>query len=112
MTVTPWFVHVVGLYALISKQSYTAALTDIKTMAADLLDSDLSVLDSWPLQFEAKAPRRPEEYTEAIWDGLAKFYARTGHWSRDAGPDPTSRACKCPKAILDRYDVNRAQDSE
>jgi hypothetical protein len=114
MSFVPWFVHVVGLYALISKQSYVAALNDIKTMAAELLNSDLSVLDSWPLEFEAKAAglSNPEEYTEATWNSIAKFYARTGHWSRHGGPDPMSRACKCPKAILERYNINLVEHGE
>lgn len=102
-----WMVHIVGVYALISKRGRTAALEDVKTMAAQLSDSDLSVLDSWPVQFEATASlTRPEDFTEATWDDLATLYARTGHWGRYAGPDPTSPACKCPKAILQRNNIN------
>ena len=102
-----WLIHAVGLWALISRQSRIAALDDVKTMAAQLSDSDLCVLDSWPLQFETTAaPTRPEDFTEETWDTIAKFYARTGHWARGAGPDPMSRACKCPQAILERNNIN------
>ena len=100
-----WLVHVVGVYALISRRSRTAALEDVKTIAAQLSDSDLSALDSWPLQFEASALTCPEDFTEATWGDIAKLYARTGHWGRLAGPDPTSPACKCPKSILARNNI-------
>jgi hypothetical protein len=51
-------------------------------------------------------PSRPEEFSEATWDGMARFYAQTGRWARDAGPDPMSPACKCPTAILERHGIN------
>ena len=44
--------------------------------------------------------------SEADWDGIVKLFAKTGHWSMHVGPDPTSKACRCPKEILRRYDIN------
>lgn len=48
----------------------------------------------------------PEQFTEAEWDGIVAFYAQTGRWARNAGPDPMSPACICPKDILARHEVN------
>jgi hypothetical protein len=51
--------------------------------------------------------QRPEDFTEAVWDGIVKLYARTGHWARDAGPDPMHVGrCKAPRRILERYEIN------
>jgi len=56
----------------------------------------------------AQPVKRPEEFTEADWDGIVSFYARSGRWSRGAGPDPMSPACVCPKAILEKHEINPA----
>lgn len=52
------------------------------------------------------APKRPQEFTEADWDREAGFYARTGRWSRGAGPDPMSRGCLCPREILTKHGID------
>jgi hypothetical protein len=54
----------------------------------------------------SKAPAKPFVPTDADWDKAASFYARGGHWFRDHGPDPTSPACQCPEAILEKYGIN------
>jgi hypothetical protein len=46
------------------------------------------------------------EPTEEQWDGCVKLYALTGRWSPQFGPDPMSRNCRAPRAILERYKVN------
>jgi hypothetical protein len=53
----------------------------------------------------APPPKKPEDFTEAEWDGIVRLYAQTGRWARDAGPDPLSRACKCPRHVLERYEI-------
>jgi len=51
--------------------------------------------------------KRPEEFTEAEWDAIVGLYARTGRWSRDAGPDPMHVGrCKAPLAILRKYNID------
>ena len=51
--------------------------------------------------------KRPEELTELDWDGIVRLYARTGVWSRHAGPDPMQgAACKAPRHILERHAID------
>ncbi len=38
---------------------------------------------------------------EFDWAAVVKTYRRTGFWSPQAGPDPESPACKCPRELLD-----------
>ncbi len=47
----------------------------------------------------SKAPSTPFAPTDADWEKAAAFYAKTGRWMRDHGPDPMSPACRCPKDI-------------
>lgn len=37
------------------------------------------------------------------WDAVVKMWHRTGHWSSQAGPDPESPACRCPREILEKH---------
>jgi hypothetical protein len=46
--------------------------------------------------------------TDTDFDKAAAFYAQTGRWMRDHGPDPTSPACKCPKEILLKHGIDPA----
>jgi hypothetical protein len=39
------------------------------------------------------------------WDNIVSFYARTRHWSRDAGPDPDSPACQAPPEVLRKHGI-------
>lgn len=39
------------------------------------------------------------------WENVVSFYARTRHWSRDAGPDPDSPACRAPAEILRKHGI-------
>ena len=36
------------------------------------------------------------------WAAVVKTYRRTGYWSPQAGPDPESSACKCPRELLEQ----------
>jgi hypothetical protein len=58
------------------------------------------------VQLSNVAEKRPEEFTEAEWEKIVSFYAKTGRWQRHAGPDPMSRACKAPRAMLDRHGID------
>lgn len=37
------------------------------------------------------------------WEAVFVSYTKFKHWSRDAGPDPTSPACRAPVEILRKY---------
>jgi hypothetical protein len=39
------------------------------------------------------------------WEQVLSVYRRTGHWSRWAGPDPDSPACRAPAQLLEKYGV-------
>jgi len=39
------------------------------------------------------------------WENIVSFYARTRHWSREAGPDPESPACRAPAEILLKHGI-------
>lgn len=53
----------------------------------------------------APAPTGP---VEIDFDKLAGFFARTGRWSRDAGPEPGMGGCRCPEEILIKYGIDPA----
>lgn len=50
--------------------------------------------------------RTPQQISETEWDDIVAFYARTGRWRRDSGPDPMSPACSAPRHILERHSIN------
>jgi hypothetical protein len=53
------------------------------------------------------APARPENFTEAMWDNIVRFYAQTGRWAKNAGPDPMHVGrCKAPRHLLEKYEIN------
>lgn len=51
----------------------------------------------------AVAPALPAmKDAEFNWAAVVKTYRRTGYWSPQAGPDPESPACKCPRELLEQ----------
>jgi hypothetical protein len=58
------------------------------------------------VQVSNTAPKRPEEFTEADWDRVLAFYAKTGRWQSGCGPDPMSVACKAPKHLWEKHGIN------
>lgn len=40
------------------------------------------------------------------WEQVVSVYRRTGHWSRYAGNDPESPACRAPPEILAKYGIS------
>lgn len=37
------------------------------------------------------------------WDSVIEMFKKTGHWSRYAGPDPDSPACRAPLHLLEKH---------
>ena len=44
-----------------------------------------------------------EKPTGLAWDAICESYKRFKLWSRYAGPDPLSPACRCPRDILEKH---------
>jgi hypothetical protein len=44
-----------------------------------------------------------DETVPLDWDAVLTSYKKFGHWSRDAGPDLNSPACRAPKELLEKY---------
>lgn len=45
--------------------------------------------------------------TDRFWDDVLTTYKKFGRWSRWAGPDLDSPACKCPREMLEKYGLVR-----
>jgi hypothetical protein len=51
-----------------------------------------------------------EQVAEKIdWDEVLKTYKKIGHWSKWAGPDPESPACRVPPEMLEKYGLRTMQ---
>ncbi len=44
-----------------------------------------------------------EPNLEKFWDDVLTSYKKFGIWSRWAGPEPQSPACKCPRELLEKH---------
>jgi hypothetical protein len=44
--------------------------------------------------------------TDEQWEGCIRLYAQTGRWGAQFGPDPMSRACRAPRALLQKYGID------
>lgn len=49
----------------------------------------------------------PVAEPEMHWDAILTTYKRFGHWSKYAGPDPDSPACRCPHELLVKHGIRR-----
>lgn len=59
------------------------------------------------VELTRQAERRPEDHTEEEWDKAVAFYARTGRWMREYGPDPMHVGnCKAPRHILEKHGIS------
>jgi hypothetical protein len=47
----------------------------------------------------------PDDTKGEDWESIISMYARTKHWSRHAGPDPDSPACRAPPQLLEKYGI-------
>jgi hypothetical protein len=61
----------------------------------------------------AAAPILPTKTDAAFdWDSVVKTWHRTGYWSAQAGPDPESPACRCPRDILENHAILEMKAAE
>jgi hypothetical protein len=63
----------------------------------------------------AKAKPPPTQPTTANgfdWDAVVKMWRRTGYWSPQAGPDPESPSCRCPREILEKHAILEMKAAE
>lgn len=42
------------------------------------------------------------------WDATVSMFARSGHWSRHAGPEPGMRGCRAPADVLTKHGIDPA----
>lgn len=54
-------------------------------------------------RFQDHAAAAFDQDEELNWDQILTSYKKFGHWSRDAGPDLDSPACRAPKEMLEKY---------
>jgi len=40
--------------------------------------------------------------TSIDWEPIVRTWTKTGYWSHQAGPDPESPACRCPRDIIEK----------
>ena len=56
------------------------------------------------VDFGATKPRTgPIAVASVDFDAVVKFFARTGVWSRGAGPEPSQLGCQAPPALFAKY---------
>lgn len=53
--------------------------------------------------------RKTMEAVENNWDSIIETYKKVGQWSRHAGPDPESPACRCPRELLEKHGIKLAE---
>jgi hypothetical protein len=64
--------------------------------------------ENWkPHKDKQVKPKTPRDRTAPVdWDAVLTGYKKFGHWSRDAGPDLDSPACRCPPEMLEKYGLS------
>lgn len=62
----------------------------------------------WCLDEKDRKPQaaEPVQSNEVNWDKAAAFYARTGRWWRDIGPEPGQAGCRCPRDVLTTNNID------
>lgn len=45
------------------------------------------------------------------WDGVLSFYKKTRVWTKGAGPDPDSLACRAPRDLLEKYGIRSSSET-
>lgn len=84
----------------------------VKSMFARKPDiASLAYCEAALAERHAKAPLSPSQRaadaSKINWDSVAALYAKTAVWSRQAGPDPESAACRCPVDILVKHGLRK-----
>jgi hypothetical protein len=54
-------------------------------------------------RYADSAEAAPDAEPDQHWDAILDSYKRFNHWSRWAGPDPASPACRCPVELLVKH---------
>lgn len=54
-------------------------------------------------RFQDQAVASFDARAQFDWDTVLTSYKKFGHWSREAGPDLNSPACRAPKEMLEKY---------
>jgi hypothetical protein len=54
----------------------------------------------------------PSAEPDQHWDAILDSYKRFNHWSRHAGPDPDSPACRCPVELLVKHGIRAKESAE
>jgi hypothetical protein len=66
--------------------------------------------ETWMLGAAERLGKQPTTGSVAPdWNVVIELYKRTGHWSRWAGPDPESPACKAPPDLLEKHGLRTMQ---
>jgi hypothetical protein len=76
--------------------------TEFIPMPASWLNSE-DFLESAVAAFDETAP--PD------WDLVLSSYKKFGHWSRSAGPDPDSPACRAPSEMLIKHGIRSSSEA-
>jgi len=86
-------------------------LVTFRERGRDLTESEWRVWVQRAVDWQAKnkpppAPELPTMQSVAFdWEAVVRTYHKTGYWSAQAGPDPESPACKCPREILEKHAI-------
>jgi len=95
--------------AKLGEESAASELTkfrEINRRVGSKRESDWRVWVQRAVDWLAKNKPEPSAVTPSIdWPKVVRMYRRTGHWSPQAGPDPESPACRCPREILEKPDL-------
>jgi len=60
-------------------------------------------------RFRKVSAKDPAVMDAATWEQIVETYKKVGRWSRDAGPDPESPACRCPRELLEKHGIKPAE---
>lgn len=60
---------------------------------------------TWLNQHRFKDTNAPAPQPAIDWEAILTAYKKLNHWSRWAGPDPSSPACRCPKELLIKHGI-------
>jgi 5-methylcytosine-specific restriction endonuclease McrA len=81
---------------------------DLRRRKPDI--ASLAYFDSALAERHAKRALTPTERATAPidWDGVISMFARGGHWSRYAGPEPGMGGCRAPLDLLAKHGIDAA----
>jgi hypothetical protein len=80
---------------------FTADMRKLNRIGTEFIPMPASWLNSE--DFVESAVSSFEERTELNWDSILTDFKKFGRWSKWAGPDLDSPACRAPKELLEKY---------